>query len=175
MAWRWAPAAGAWRHGTKSGCVGCGLGAKLSKIEIGSSAVTLSHGLPELPLGPEAVENNGVDGNAKNFDNNLDDGANKRPTLEAAKEAVLNIVLEEMLALVVQARPTPQIFVVIVHFALVEDTCSDSPHDDAEDEEANCKDGVVSGNFLGSVMTSSEISEKDNDGHGERDAGNDEK
>jgi hypothetical protein len=77
VAWRWAPTAGARRHGTEAGGVGRGLRAQLSEIQIGTGAVALHHGLPELALGPEAVEDDGIYDNAKDFDNDLDDAANK--------------------------------------------------------------------------------------------------
>jgi hypothetical protein len=82
VAWRWAPAAGARREGTESGSVGCRLRAQLSKVEIRSSTVTLSHGLPELALGPESVEDDAVDDDAKEFDNDLDDAAHESPVLQ---------------------------------------------------------------------------------------------
>jgi hypothetical protein len=82
MTRRWAPAAGAGREWAKSGSVGCGLRAQLSKVEVGSSTVTLGHGLPELALGPEAVEDDAVDDDTEKFDNNLDNAADKCPVLE---------------------------------------------------------------------------------------------
>lgn len=35
-----------------------------------------------------------------------------------------------------------------MRFTLVEDSGTDNPHDDAEDEESNGEDGVVCGDFL---------------------------
>lgn len=63
VTWRWAPAAGAGRHGTKARGVGCGLRAKLGEVEIGTGTVAHGHGLAELALRPEAVEDDAVDGN----------------------------------------------------------------------------------------------------------------
>jgi hypothetical protein len=82
MAWGWAPATGARRKGTESGSVGCGLRTQLSEVEIRSSTVTLGHRLPELALGPESIEDDAVDDDAKEFDNNLDDAAHESPVLE---------------------------------------------------------------------------------------------
>jgi hypothetical protein len=49
----------------------------LSEVEIRAGTVTHGHGLPELALGPEAVEDDAVDDDAKNFDNDLDNAADK--------------------------------------------------------------------------------------------------
>jgi hypothetical protein len=82
VTWRRAPAAGARRQRTESRSVGCGLRAQLSKVEVRSGAITLSHGLPELALGPESVEDNAVDDDAEELDNDLDNAADKCPVLE---------------------------------------------------------------------------------------------
>jgi len=82
VARRWSPAARARRHGTEARCVGRGLRAELSKIEIGAGTVTLGHGLPELPLGPESVEDDSVDGDTQDFNDYLDDAAHKSPVLQ---------------------------------------------------------------------------------------------
>lgn len=76
-----------------------------------------------------------------------------------------------MSSLIVNAGPTPHIFVVVLRFALVEDSCSYSPHDDAENEEANGEDSIVSSHFLCSTMATSAVSDHDNDGHEHGDAG----
>ena len=93
--------------------------------------------------------------------------------LKAADEGVGDVILEKMSPFVVHARPTPHIFVVVLCFALVENSCSYCPHDDAEDEESNGEDGVIGSNFLCSMMATSAISDHNNDGHEQRDAGND--
>jgi hypothetical protein len=94
-----------------------------------------------------------------------------RAYLKTADERIRNVVLEEMASLVVYARPAPHVLVVVLRFALVEDCCSDGPHDDAEDEEANSEDGIVCGDFLGSIVTSLEVCNHDNHRHEERDTG----
>lgn len=165
VAWRWAPAAGARGEGTKSRSVGCGLRAELSQIEIGTSTVTLSHGLPELSLGPEAVEDDTIDDNAEKFDYDLDDAADKCPVLKSANKCIGNVVLEDMSSGIVYARPAPHVFVVVLRFTLIENGCSDSPHNDAEDEETNGEDSVVGGYFFGSIVTSSKVGNHNDDRH----------
>lgn len=158
----------------------------MSEVEVRSSAVTLSHGLPELPLGPEAVENDGVDHNDKNLNDDFDDAADKSPVLnmlaldssvrtdcthlKAADEGIGDIVLEEMSSFIVDARPAPHIFVVVLRFTLIEYCCTYSPHDDTEDEESNGEDSVVSGNLFGSVMAMSTVGDHDDDRHQQRDS-----
>jgi hypothetical protein len=51
------------------------LGAQLGEVQIGAGLVADGHGLPELPLGPEAVEDDAVDGDAEDFDDDFDDTA----------------------------------------------------------------------------------------------------
>lgn len=55
--------------------------AELGKVEIRSGTVAHGHGLAKLALGPEAVEDDSVDGNNKNLDYDFDDAADKRPVL----------------------------------------------------------------------------------------------
>ena len=74
-----------------------------------------------------------------------------------------------MSPLVVYTGPTPHVFIIVLCFALVEDSCTYGPHDDAEDEETNGEDGVVGCHFLGPVMASSEVRDHDSDRHNKRD------
>ena len=53
----------------------------MSKVEIRSSTVAHGHGLAELALGPETVEDNTIDSNDKNLDDDFDDAADKCPVL----------------------------------------------------------------------------------------------
>ena len=76
-----------------------------------------------------------------------------------------------MTPLVVDARPAPHVFIVILRFALVEDSRTYSPHDDAEDEETDGEYGVVGCYFLGSIVTSSEIRNHNYDRHDKGDTG----
>lgn len=75
--------------------------------------------------------------------------------LEPAHERVGYVVLEQMTALVVYTRPSPHVFIAALRFTLIEDGGTDGPHDDAEDEESNGEDGVVSGDFLCSIVPTS--------------------
>lgn len=81
VAWGRTPAAGAGGKGTEAGGVGGGLGAELGEVEVGSGLVAHGHGLPELALGPEAVEDDGVDDDAEGFDYDFDDAADEGPVL----------------------------------------------------------------------------------------------
>ena len=78
-----------------------------------------------------------------------------------------------MASLVVDARPAPHVFVVVLRFALVEDSRTYSPHDDAEDEETDGEDSVVCSYFFGSIMPSSAVGNHNNDRHEKRDTGDD--
>jgi len=155
VAWWWAPAAGARRHGAESRRVGCGLRAQLSEVEIGAGAVADGHGLSELPLGPEAVEDDGVDDDAQRLNNDLDNAADQRPVLETADEFVGHVVLEELSSFVVFASPAPHVLTIALSLALVQNAGTNGPHDNAEDEEGNGEDGVVSCNLLCPLVASS--------------------
>jgi len=165
VAWRWAPAAGARRHGAEARSVGRGLRAQLSEIQVGAGAVTHGHGFAELALGPETVEDDAVDGDDENLDYDFDDAAYKCPVLKTADEAVGHVVLEEMSSLVVNTGPAPHVFVVVLRFTLVEDGSTDTPHDNAEYEKCNSEDSVVSGNLFSSMVASSPVGDDDEDGH----------
>ena len=81
--------------------------------------------------------------------------------LKTADERIGDVILEKMSSLVVYARPAPHVLVVVVRFALVEDRCSNGPHDDAEDEESNGEDSIVGCYFLGSIVATSEVGNHD--------------
>lgn len=81
VAWGGFPAAGTRRHGAKTRRIGGGLGAELRKVKIRAGTVALGHGLSELSLGPESVEDNSIDGDAEDFDDDLDDAADEGPVL----------------------------------------------------------------------------------------------
>lgn len=65
----------------EAGCVGSGLGSQLGKIEIRTSFVAHIHRLVELALGPDAVEDDGVDGDCDYFNDYFDEGADESPIL----------------------------------------------------------------------------------------------
>lgn len=82
VAWRRLPAvtrSERWRAEARG--VGCRLRTKLGEVQVRAGAVADCHRLPELALGPEAVEDDSVDGDNKNLDYDFDDAADKRPVL----------------------------------------------------------------------------------------------
>lgn len=83
--------------------------------------------------------------------------------LKTTDKTVRNVILEEVSSLVVYTGPTPHVFVVAIRFALVEDGGSNSPHDDAEHEKGNGKDGVIRGDFLCLSMASFPVGDDDDD------------
>jgi hypothetical protein len=95
VAGRRAPAAGARGHGTEAGGVGSGLGAQLGEIEVGAGAVAHLHRLPELALGPEAVEDDAVDDDAEDFDDDFDDAADECPVLVIVSVEIWRVLGEE--------------------------------------------------------------------------------
>lgn len=113
--------------GHEAGRVGCRLCAQLGEVEIAACAVAVRHGLSELALRPEAVEDDGVDGDGDGLDHDLDDGAQQAPILKPADQFVVDVVLEEGVASVVDAGPAPHIFVVVVRSRTLKDTQADSP------------------------------------------------
>lgn len=64
--------------------VGRGLRAELGEVEVGAGAVTEIHRLVEPALGVEAVEDDAVDGDGDDLDDDLDEGTDQRPGLQAA-------------------------------------------------------------------------------------------
>ena len=65
----------------EAGRVGCGLGAELGEIEVGAGAVAHVHGLAELALAVEAVEDDAVDDDGDGFHHDFDDAADEGPVL----------------------------------------------------------------------------------------------
>ena len=70
-------------HGSleEAGRVGRGLGAQLGEVEVRAGAVADVHGLVELALGAEPVENDAVKGDGDDFNDDLDEGADEGPVL----------------------------------------------------------------------------------------------
>jgi hypothetical protein len=81
--------------------------------------------------------------------------------LKTADKGIGDIILEEMSSLVIHARPTPHILVVVLRFTLVEESGTYSPHDDTEDEESDGEDSVVSGHLFSSMMSRSKVGADD--------------
>lgn len=65
----------------EAGGVWRGLGAQLCEVEIGAGAVADVHGLAELALAVEAVEDDAVDDDCDGFYDDFDDAADERPIL----------------------------------------------------------------------------------------------
>jgi hypothetical protein len=55
---------------------------QLSQIQIVAGIVAAIHRLHETALGPEAVEDDGVDQKHEDFDDDFNDGADKAPVLK---------------------------------------------------------------------------------------------
>lgn len=91
--------------------------------------------------------------------------------LKTAHQRVIDLVLEEVGAVVLDAGPTPHVLVLAVVLAELEDTGSHRPHDHAEDEPAHGEKRVVHAYLLRPVMTTAAVTDKDTDADEERDAG----
>ena len=67
--------------GLEAGSVGRRLGAQLGQVQVGAGLVAQVHALVQLALGPEAVEDDAVDGDGDDLDDDLDDDADEGPVL----------------------------------------------------------------------------------------------
>lgn len=160
----------AWRLGiggvgrgerAKAGCVGCGLRAELSEVEIRAGTVTDVHGLAKTLLGVVAVEYNAVEEDGDAFQDNLNETAEKRPVLQSADQCIVNLLLEELSSFVVNARPAPDVLVAAIVLGSLKDTSCDSPHHAAENEISNSEQSVVNPNLLGSPVSTSPVVPED--------------
>lgn len=95
--------------------------------------------------------------------------------MEAADEFVVDFVLEEIFAGVVDAGPAPHVFVVAVISRGLEDCGADAPHYDCEDEDGDGEDGEVDCCFFGAFVASSPVVEEDDGAHCKGYTGDDEK
>ncbi len=68
----------------EAGGVWCRLAAELGEVEVGAGAVADVHGLAELALAVEAVEDDAVDDDGDGFHDDFDDGADEGPVLYGA-------------------------------------------------------------------------------------------
>lgn len=75
--------------------------------------------------------------------------------------------MEERFALVVFAAPSPDILTLSIGLALVQDSCSNTPHDDTKDKEKYGESSVIDGDLFGSVVTSSCVAPEDDETHEE--------
>ena len=126
--------------------------AKFGEPDFVAGLITDIHRLPEAALRGDAVEGKYVDGNREDLDRYLDDGAHQDPVLLSTYEPVVDVVLEELAAVIVLARPAPQVLPARVIAALDKNSSSDSPHDDGEDEGANSKYRPVYRQLLRAVV-----------------------
>jgi hypothetical protein len=120
-----------------------------------------------------SVENYSVQDDCDALQNDLNDTANKRPilfpvrhdyeqssdetNLKSANQCIIYFFLKEFSSLVIDTRPTPNVFVVAVAFCSLENTGCYTPHDGAKDEVSNSKQSVIDSNFFRSAMTTSPI------------------
>jgi len=171
---RWTPAAVARGKETigEARGVGCGLHLELGEVEIRAGAVAGGHGLSQTALGVVAVECDAVDGDSDDFDDDFYNAADQGPVLKTANESIWNIVFKQLLSLVLLATPAPDILTTTVISALVENGCTNTPHDDTEDEESDCECGIVNCNFLSPPVTTFPVLIEDENAEDERYAGN---
>lgn len=148
-------------------CIGCALASQLRQVQISAGSVSCVHGLPEPVLRPEAVEDNGVDGDDDDLHNDLNDAADQTPILQSADKSVMNIVFKKLPALVVLAGPAPEVLAAATILTALQDAGADDPHDNAENKPADCKHGVVDRDLLGTTMTTAAVGEDDNHGEDE--------
>lgn len=95
--------------------------------------------------------------------------------LKAADESVGDVVLEERPTLVIFAAPSPNILTFSIGPALIQNSSSDTPHDDTEDKEKNSESSIIDGDLFSSVVASSVVTPEDYQTHEERDTGDDKK
>jgi hypothetical protein len=108
--------------------------AELGKVEIRAGSVSVVHGLGEASLGVVTVEDDAIEDDAEDLDDDLDNDADHGPVLKAADELVVDLVLEDGLSLVVDARPSPHVLVVAVVPGVLIEGGSDSPENQAYNE-----------------------------------------
>ena len=85
VAWRGGVVALRGRLGAKPAkarCVGRGLTAELGEVQVGASLVAVIHRLVKTALGPVAVKDDAVEGDADGFDDDFDDDADESPVLD---------------------------------------------------------------------------------------------
>lgn len=133
--------------------------AELGEPDLVADLVAEIHGLPELALGGNAVEDEGVETYGQELGTNLDEGTENNPVDLLADKTVVDIVLEVDSALVVLARPAPEIPSGAFLLFLVEHAGDGGPHCDCDDEGEDSHDSPVDCEFLGSIMPSSPVCE----------------
>lgn len=101
----------------------------------------------------ETIEDDAIDSNGDGLYHNLDDDAHQAPVLQSADEVVLNFLLEEALALIVDAGPSPHVLIVGVVLRALKNSGGNAPHDKADNEEAHGKSRVVHRRLLGASVS----------------------
>lgn len=134
-----------------------GLDAHLSEMELGTGFPTLVHDFGQAVFGYEAVEDDDVDEDDEDFEDDFDDGADEAPVLQSTHQGVVDVAVEEFLAHVLAARPSPHVLVVAVGFGALVDARRHDPHDQIEAEEAHRQDRVVQGILLGQLVPAPEV------------------
>jgi hypothetical protein len=81
LIWRWTPAAGPWRQGTRTSWTRCSLRAHLCEVEIRARIIALHYGFPHFALRQDAVEDNAVEAHVEDLDDDLDETADECPVL----------------------------------------------------------------------------------------------
>ena len=100
------------------------------------------------------------------------ENANRVAYLQAADERVVDLILEERLALVVVAAPAPHVLAVAVGLARVQHGGGEDPHEGAEQEDAEAEGRVVHGRLARLAVAAAPVRVEDDDADGQRDARN---
>ena len=95
----------------------------------------------------------------------------RAPYLKSAYQSIVNVLLKQILAFAVFARPTPHILAIPALLAFVQYCSTDSPHDYTKREECYREDGIIDSGFLCSLMTTSPVCVEDAKGESQRYAG----
>jgi hypothetical protein len=82
---------------------------------------------------------------------------NEKTNLQSANQCIIHFLREELSSLVVDTRPTPDVFVVAVALGALENASCNTPHDGAENEVSNSEQSIVNCHFLRSSMTTSPV------------------
>lgn len=83
--------------------------------------------------------------------------------LKSADESIVDLVMEELRSVVVDAGPSPHVLVVAVVASELQDASRRRPHEHGEDEIAACEERVVHANFLSSRVTAAAVADEDED------------
>jgi len=90
------------------------------------------------------------------------------PYLETADKRVVDLLREELGAVVFNAGPSPHVLVTSVLSRVLEHSRGDSPHDHAEYEPTDSEHGVVDADLLRPLVTATAVTDKDRNADNER-------